>query len=188
MIKKILIGSVLVIGAGVLITSCETISEDQCFATDWADRGYKDGTNGAARSKLSDYIDKCSEFGADVNRARYLDGFEAGLERYCTYDKGFSRGEGGSSYNAVCEGPRAGAFRAGYDDGTAKYEYERKYDNLLDAVRRAEEQYEDVTHRLKDQTLSADERLRLEKKRRRYKDRIEDTKHELYKFERKRGY
>ena len=227
MFKKILVGTTLAIGAGAMMSSCETISEDQCLAANWADRGYSDGTDGKARSKLSDYIDACSKYGADVNRERYLDGYESGLTLYCTYDKGFARGENGNDYTSVCDGPRAAAFRRGYEDGTrsyctydrgfnrgedgssaksqcggpgmeayqrgygdgrARYDYEREYDNLLDSVRTAERNHDDMTERLKDGALSSDERFRLEKKLRRFKDRLKDAKYDLYKFERKRGY
>lgn len=186
--RRIIIQTTLIIGTVLLGTSCETISEDQCFAANWADRGYRDGANGSSRSKLNDYIEACQEYGADVDRSRYLDGYESGLVRYCTYDKGFSRGEGGNSYNSVCEGPRASDFRAGYEDGRAKYDFEKRYDDLLDGVRDKKEQVSDLKGRLKDVTLSAEERFRLEKKLRRYTDRLKDARWELQKFERKRGY
>jgi len=227
MIKSKLIKIAVFGGAALLATSCETISEDQCFAADWADKGYSDGANGQARSSLNDYIEACSKFGADVDRSRYLEGYESGLTHYCTYDTGFSRaeqgnsytsacsgplaaefrrgyedgarnyctydrgfdrGEEGSSYKDMCEGPGTEAYRRGYSDGHARYEYEREYDGLLDDVRKAKHNVEDMTARLTDTALDADERFRLEKKLRRFKDRLKDARWELRKFERKRGY
>ncbi len=227
MFKEIMIGAALAVGAGAMMSSCETISEEQCFATNWADKGYSDGAKGAERSTLGDYIDSCSKFGADVDRARYLQGYESGLTAYCTYDKGFSRAERGNSYSSACAGPLAAEFRRGYEDGArsycsydrgfdrgedgssaksmcggpgmeayrrghsdgyARYEYEREYDNLLDRVRSAQENYDNMAVRLKDTTLSSDERFRLQKKLRRFKDRLKDAKYELYKYERRRRY
>ncbi len=214
-------------GAALLATSCETISEDQCFATDWSDKGYSDGTNGLERSNLNDYIEACSKFGADVDRGRYLEGYESGLTRYCTYDKGFSRAERGNSYTSACSGPLAAEFRRGYEDGARRYctydrgydrgeegasykdmcegpgmeayrrgyndghslyEYEREYDSLLESVRSAKKKVDDMEIRLEDTSLDADERFRLQKKLRRFNDRLKNARWELRKFERKRGY
>ncbi|MCF6275723.1 MAG: DUF2799 domain-containing protein [Robiginitomaculum sp.] len=121
MLNKFLVGSILVIGIGTLLPACASISESECQAGNWADLGYRDGVNGKTRDRLADYVQTCSEYGgglaSNIDRSAYLSSYETGLTHYCTYDKGFERGKDGSSYNAVCDGPMAVDFRAGYDAG-----------------------------------------------------------------------
>lgn len=170
------------------LSGCETISESECVAGNWADLGYRDGVNGASSSRIAEYVDKCSEFGASVDRNRYMQGYDRGLDRFCVYDRGFALGEKGSSYKSVCDGPRASEFRAGYEDGRAKYEYYKKYDDLEDEVRRKEDQLDDVRRRLDDDTISADERNRLEKKERRLRRELKDARWDLRNFDRRSDF
>ena len=180
---------ILMLGGVVLVSvSCETISEEQCYSVNWADKGYQDGTNGRSRSTLNDYIDSCRQFGTDVNRRAYLDGYESGLVHYCTYDKGFSTGENGDVYNAVCSGPNAANFRRGYEDGHAQFEYVDKYDQALERVHNKEDAIDDVRSRLRSDTLSHDEKFRLNKKLRRLRDELRNARRELRGYDRKYGY
>ena len=185
---KTIIGGVMILLSLGGLSACETISESECVAGNWADLGYRDGVSGKSSSRIAEYVEKCSEFGAQVDRGRYFDGYDRGLDRYCVYDRGFSLGEDGGSYNSVCDGARAAEFRAGYEDGHEKYVYYKQYDDLQDNVHRYEDQLEDVRARLSDKTLSADERFRLEKKERRLYKRLKDARWELRKFERREGF
>lgn len=167
MLKRILVQSLIVVGGAALLTSCETISESECVAGNWSDLGYRDGVDGRSRSRIAEYVKQCGEYGERVNRSVYLNSYETGLTHYCIYDKGFSLGENGSSYNSVCQGEGAAQFRAGYDNGYAKYELRKKYNEFEYDINKLEEHIEDIKAKLAlpDNTEYEIERLRRDKKR-----------------------
>ena len=57
--------TILLSAAALVIASlsgCASISEDQCLAGNWAERGYKDGAKGVSRGRLADYADTCAKY------------------------------------------------------------------------------------------------------------------------------
>jgi len=185
MLNKFLVGSVLVIGAGLLLPACATISEEECQAGNWADLGYRDGVNGKARDRIADYVQTCGEYGAGVDRPAYLSSYEEGLTHYCTYDKGFARGQNGSSYNTVCEGPMAVDFRAGYDEGYFEYELRQQYQQFESNIIDFEDELQDVKDRLADPEITAEEKKRLKKKKKRIRRELEELRWDFSGFKRK---
>lgn len=185
MLNKFLIGSVLVVGIGALLPACASISESECQAGNWADLGYRDGVNGKGRNRIADYVQTCGEYGAGVDRSAYLSSYETGLTHYCTFDKGFERGKNGNSYNAVCEGPMAGEFRAGYDQGYGAYELRRRYEQYEEEIIDSENELQDVKDRLADPAIESDEKRRLAKKKKRLLHELEDLRWDFRSFKRK---
>lgn len=178
----------------LFLTSCASISESECQAGNWADLGYRDGVNGKSRSRIADYVETCGEYGASVDRSAYLSSFETGLIHYCTYDKGFELGKDGSSYNSVCGGQLADAFRAGYDEGYSEYEIRKKYDKFESDIEDTEAEIQDVKDRLADSAIEPDETDRLRKKKKRLLRDLEELRWDFRSFRRKydldigRGY
>jgi len=185
MLNKFLVGSVLVVGMATLLPACASISESECQAGNWADLGYRDGVNGKGRDRIADYVQTCGEYGAGVDRSAYLSSYETGLTHYCTYDKGFERGKDGNSYNTVCQGPMAGEFRAGYDNGYGEYQLREQYRKYEADIADSENELGDVKDRLADPTTSADEKDRLAKKKKRLKRELEDLRWDFRSFKRK---
>ncbi len=186
------IRKLLLVGAGgavLLLVSCASISEQDCQAGNWADIGYKDGVKGKSRAKIADYVQTCSEYGAEVDRQTYLESYETGLTYYCTYDNGFERGRNGSSYNTVCDGPdntmRAADFRAGYDAGYGEYELRQRFTRYETDIDDLQAELQDVKDRLGDPALAADEKKRLHKKKKRLRDELEDLRWNFRDFKRK---
>ena len=179
---------VTVCGVALLGASCASISESDCLAGNWTEIGYKDGVNGKSPAILADYAKTCGELGVRVNQQEYLRNYDTGLVSYCTYDKGFSRGEGGSGYNDVCPDRLAGNFRAGYEDGRAEYEVKKAYDNFLGRIDSTKDSLEDVRDRLKNEEMSGEERARLEKKRRRLSKELDELRWDFRRFKRENGF
>ena len=173
----------------MLLVSCETISEQECQAGNWADIGYKDGVKGKSRAKIADYVQTCSEYGAEVDRQIYMQSYETGLTYYCTYDNGFERGQNGNSYNTVCGGSDntggAADFRAGYDAGYSEYELRRTYARLEADIEQTQAELHDVKDRLDDPDIEPGEKKRLHKKKKRLRDELEDLRWNLRDFKRK---
>jgi len=184
MLNKFLVGSILVIGAGVLLPSCASISEEECQAGNWADLGYRDGVNGKSRDRIADYVQTCGEYSTGVDRPAYLASYETGLTHYCTYDKGFERGQNGSSYNTVCGGPMAIDFRAGYDEGYIEYELRQKYKRYESDIVSKEERIRDIGYRIGNPEETLDEKDRLTKNRKRLRRELEDLRWDFRRFKR----
>jgi hypothetical protein len=177
------IAAIVALSAG----GCATISEDQCLAGNWADIGYKDGANGKSRGRLADYADTCNKYGALPNRTVYLRNYEQGLDSYCTYERGFSRGEHGNDYNQVCSGALAEGFAEGYDAGRVIYEIRREHKQLVERYEDTVDAVINVRTRLENDELDDEERKRLRKKLHRLKDRREDIRIDIRAHERVHG-
>lgn len=145
---------------------------------------YKDGANGVSRGWLADYADTCAKYAVTPNNAAYIENYEAGLRSYCTYDRGFSRGKNGDSYNQVCSGELARDFGTGYDEGRVIYEIYKEHKRLIHAFEDTRDQLIDMRTRLDNPGLSDDERKRLTKKKRRLANRREDLRIDIRAHER----
>lgn len=179
--------STLILSAAALavlsLGGCATISEDQCLAGNWAERGYKDGANGVSRGRLADYADTCAKYAISPNNAAYTLNYEAGLSSYCTFERGFSRGKNGDSYNQVCSGELARDFAPGYDEGRVVYEINKEHKRLVTSYEEVQDQLIDVRLRLESPDLSDEERKRLGKKKHRLADRREDLRRDIRAYE-----
>ena len=183
-IPKLLSLSLIMAGAFSL-SACKTVSEDTCMAGNWEAVGFKDGTNGKSSDRLSKIAESCAKYGVSVDNLSYMSGYEAGLPKYCTFQRGFERGESGSSYNQVCSGDLAAEYAPGYEEGRVRYEIYSKHEQLV-------ERYEDIAgdlyyvrQRLRNDELTDKERDRLRYKARRLENAIDDARYDIREFERR---
>lgn len=115
MFKK-LFGITLTVGT-LLLSSCASISKDECRAGDWERIGYKDSSSGHDSSRLGSHIEECGKVGVQIDKNLYTKGYQDGLKIYCTYDKGLEVGRDGGFYRDICPGDLAREFRRGYQLG-----------------------------------------------------------------------
>ena len=174
-LKSIHITTGLVCAAAIALSSCASISKDECLAGNWADLGYRDGLNGVERQRLTEYANTCSEHGVSVGRDDYLKSFESGLKLYCVYDKGYALGRNGSSYNSVCEGPSSDGFRAGYNDGRTEHSIATRHASLIDDLEEIDEEIDNVRDQLRDPELTDNQYRNLQLSR----DSLEDERQEI---------
>ncbi len=129
--KAFLIASGLAATA-LALSSCATISEEECLAGGWEDIGFRDGENGKSQARLADYNSTCSKFAVKPDRTAYLRGYDQGLKLYCDYDRGFSQGSNGNSVQAICQAFPDSDYFVGYDQGLSGYcSFETGYDHGL---------------------------------------------------------
>jgi len=67
--------------AALALGSCATMSEDQCLAGAWGERGYKDGLEGLAQTRLNDHAEACAKYGVVPETDVYMSAREDGLLR-----------------------------------------------------------------------------------------------------------
>lgn len=177
-------GLSLCILGGAGLSGCATISEDKCLAGNWQELGYRDGSNGVKRDKASKIADTCAKYGVEMDFDTYLAGFNQGLPSYCTYERGFSRGENGSSYNQLCSGALAVDFAPGYDEGRVVYEVYKEHKSLISTYENKRDDIAGVRGRLEGEDLSPEDVKRLRKKLRRFSRQAEDMKIDIRTWER----
>lgn len=179
---RILLPSVIIFAAAA--TGCASVSEDQCAAGNWLERGYKDGLKGRSSSKISKYADQCSEYGFAVNSTAYLRGHRDGVELYCTYENGFALGENGSDFNPVCAEGVGDGFAEGYDDGRQRYEIYKEHKDLIARYDSKREKLFGIRSRFDETDLMASDIKRLRKKEARTEIELEDLRIDIRAFER----
>ena len=116
----------ILLGITLTISSCSTMSPQECKGANWKSVGYEDGSNGKSK-RLSDYIKDCAEAKVRPDSNLYMSGYNAGEKVYCTYDNGLRRGKKGKSASSVCNtaGLRQN-FDKGYTKGKEQYQITSK--------------------------------------------------------------
>lgn len=110
----------LIVLAAVLLVSCSTtgeLSQEQCQAGKWNERGYQDGMDGQDQSQLTTYAEVCAKYDVVPDSAAYMSAREEGLRRYCTPGGGFQAGQSGRAYAWVCPAATETTFLSAYEDG-----------------------------------------------------------------------
>ena len=166
------------------LSACTTISEDDCMIGAWGEYGYEDGIQGRSSERIADYAKTCGEYGVTPDRTAYLEGYDQGILKYCTYERGYERGERGESYNQACSGELAVDFAPGYDAGRAVYEIYQEHERLIARYDDRVEALAEVRRRLSEEEMNDGERKRLLKKEIRLEDETDDIRIDIRAFER----
>lgn len=85
----------------IYFSGCTNIDKNECRKTHWPTQGLEDGQEGRP-SRLSMFLTKCSAYDIKVNNDAYLEGYEKGLDKFCSEDSAFSRGFQGLTPEKVC--------------------------------------------------------------------------------------
>ena len=125
----------------VALAGCESMSVSECKVADWARVGYTDGSAGTAQGRLADYAEDCGKTGITPDRRAYRQGWDAGIQTYCTPLNGWREGtKGRSGKDAVCQGQMGYAGFARYlDAGLQVYrteEHMRRNDQETDRLQK----------------------------------------------------
>jgi hypothetical protein len=111
-------------------SGCATLSKSDCLAGDWARIGRQDGAEGRTRSRFSDHVEACQEYGVGPDRATYESGYREGLVSYCTPENGFDIGRRGRVYENVCPASQEGDFLARYRAGKEIHDTESRLQSV----------------------------------------------------------
>ncbi len=97
--------SIALVLLAALLGGCESMSESECRAADWGRVGFKDGAAGVAEQRLAAYTEDCGKIGVRPDSRAYRQGWDTGIQRYCTAANGWRAGtEGQESKSQVCVG------------------------------------------------------------------------------------
>ncbi len=170
-------------GLLVLVSSCATLSPEQCQNADWRQIGYSDGADGLPGSRIQEHASACAKVGARPDMEAYLSGRMEGLLSYCQPENGFETGRRGRADNAGdCPPHLRGAFLQQYRQGSEINALESQVNSLRSMLenerregRRREDKIDDIRKELRRPNVSAERRNSLLNEMERIIDRKQDT-------------
>ena len=117
-----------------LLGGCASMNKDDCLSADWYSQGREDGAGGESRDQYQRHREACAKHGIEPDKAAYQEGYEHGLDDFCTPANGYENGRQGYNYRGVCPAELEGGFLLGYQQGKALFEAEQRvaqYDSAL---------------------------------------------------------
>lgn len=131
--NKLLMLCTILLGSS-LLSSCATMSKDECMHADWYIKGLDDASQGYALSRIAEHSKACARAKVTPVIKDYEDGHKKGARLYCVPEKGYSVGRDGSSYNGICPQDLESNFLRAYRDGQELYSIQRKTNNLTSEI------------------------------------------------------
>lgn len=110
-------GVPVIIACSLLLSSCATLSKNECLNADWLTIGYEDGVQAKARDRIGLHREACAEHGITPDFRSYQQGYDEGIRIFCTPRNGFYKGRDGHSYSGVCPADIESLFLDAYNSG-----------------------------------------------------------------------
>ena len=132
----------------VALTGCETMTVSECKVADWRRVGFDDGARGVSHSRLADHAESCAKAGIRPQPGAYRQGWDDGIDRFCTASNGWREGLQGNSGKAnVCRGQLGYESFSRYLDAGLRVHRTEDMLRQNDAhLRRLQKQLEDATN------------------------------------------
>ncbi|NBB64087.1 DUF2799 domain-containing protein [Pseudomonas sp. ODNR1LW] len=165
--------------AAALLSSCSTMSKDECLAGAWGEKGYADGAAGYPVSRLDDHAKACEKYQVSPNPTAYQSAREDGLRTYCTFQRGWTEGRAGNTYYGVCRSEEEAEFLPAYNDGRHLHEAEAAVENAESALNSAEARIEDREDKLDAKQRELRQDGLTDEERDRIRDRIDEVRGEI---------
>lgn len=105
----------------LLLSSCATLSKNECLNADWLTIGYEDGVQGRSRDRIASHRKACADHRITPDLTAYRQGYNEGLVNFCTPGNGYRKGQRGSTYTGICQGDLERDFLKGYHAGRDIY-------------------------------------------------------------------
>jgi len=146
----------LLLVASVALSGCASMTKEQCLeagASSWERIGWNDGRDGwDPDQRLAMHSEACQEVHVLPDRKTYMHGWSNGVIEYCTPDRGYAVGLGGSSGNSrVCPPETRGLFDYNVDLGLRVY-------NLRNQINSLDSEIDGYENRLRDPKLDRETR------------------------------
>jgi len=130
-----------------VLSSCQTMSEDECIAADWRVIGEQDGSEGYdPQQRFGNHVKACERAGVVPDQRQWNQGYQRGLFNFCTPERGLSHGQAGKVYNNVCPVDLERDFLSGYNLGREEYQIKadiRTLENQISSAERSIVELED---------------------------------------------
>lgn len=141
------------VAAGALalvLQGCASMSRNECMTADWYTIGYESGIRGQRESQVSEHRKACAEHGVTPNLARYLEGREAGMQKFCEPGNGYRLGRAGTGYAGVCPSRVEGDFLRSYRAGRELYDMQLNINRLGRRIKTKQAELKNVDDNIAD--------------------------------------
>jgi hypothetical protein len=170
-------------GCAVILSSCASLSPEQCRNADWRQIGFTDGANGEPASRLQSHASACSNADIKPDLDAYLSGRMEGLHGYCQPENGFEVGRRGRPDNVGdcpphLRAPFLDQYRQGREINALEGEVQRirsMLENDQNEARRNDRRMEEIRKELRRADLSPERRTSLLNEIERLLDRRQDA-------------
>ncbi len=141
----------------LLLSSCATLSRQECQGANWHDIGESDGSKGLPLSRISRHADACRRFSIVPDRQAWMEGHRIGARRFCTPANAFALGVRGGKNHGICQADQRAAFESVYKLGRRHHELASEIRSLEFQIESAKSRIDEVRQRRKKGKLSAGE-------------------------------
>ncbi len=176
MVQRIFKASVAV-SLLVLLSSCATMSPEECKVADWRDVGQRDGLAGQTMSHFQSRVEDCAKAGVAINTQAYRTGREVGLRSYCRLENAVPLGLNGGYYAGVCPPAIDVLFQQ-------RFQVARSVHDLRNDVRSLDDRSESLERRLRETSHEEDRRLKEAKsddERKKIRKSLDDERRDIRK-------
>ena len=112
-------------------TTTQSLTPQQCQASNWQEVGYNDGVRGRSGAHFGHYTNSCAGVvGAVPNRIQWEQGRQQGLTNYCTELNAYKLGREGYDWQPVCPLEGIDKLEEAYSQGRYYYMRQRDLDYL----------------------------------------------------------
>jgi hypothetical protein len=165
--------SILFLGSA-LLSSCATMSKDECMHADWYIKGLEDATQGYPLNRIGEHSKACARTKITPVMKDYEDGHKKGARLYCLPEKGYSAGRDGSAYNGICPADLENSFLRAYRDGQELFAIQRKINNLNNEISSNQSRIEFLYNEIQALQYDISQRINDSKERQYKLHRIDD--------------
>ena len=103
----------------LFLTSCASLTKEECLSSDWQVIGQRDGEQGYdPQHQFHRHIKACEKVNVTPDHTSWDQGYRRGLVSYCTPIKGLRVGQQGKTYANVCPAQSERDFLRGYQIGS----------------------------------------------------------------------
>lgn len=119
----------------LVLSSCASMSKEECAIANWKDVGTKDGGLGRSMNAFDGYVKACAKANVIPDKTAYMSGRNEGLKKYCTIQKGYEIGLSNREYYGVCVDHNEAAVIEGRRIGLELYSFQKAYDDAVAKVK-----------------------------------------------------
>lgn len=160
----------------VFISSCASMSEQECLTANWLDQGFRDGRNGQPLHRLEEHRQACAKVAVRPDQQLYLQGREQGIAYYCTPENAIEEGRLGRQYRNACPAHLEHRFLLAYEQGKHVYDAEQRIEKLTRESKQLEqrltsEKDQDSRRYLREELRDVDRQMQRAREDMRYLER-----------------
>lgn len=119
----------------MLLSSCASLTEEECRAGDWRSIGLDDGTRGRSPDFLATHVDACASYQITPDASAWESGRLEGLALYCTPESAYENGAKGRRLRPVCPASDHPALSRSNSKGLMYYEIGQDIDDIERDIR-----------------------------------------------------